>query len=150
MSVATKSSLKDQILAQLRTEILAGHLVPGTVYNAVGLAKKYGASRTPVREAILELESKGLVQVSTGVGFEVVKQSAKAIRHALEVREILETTALSAIADHLSPSQLKSARAIAGKLDKVAAAVNTLEYIERGLHLGTLGSLLCPISGVPG
>lgn len=137
MSVVVKSSLKDQILAQLRTEILAGHLAPGTVYNAAGLAKKYGASRTPVREAILELESKGLVRVSTGVGFEVVKQSAVAIRHALEIREILETTALVAIAGRLTSSQLQTARAMAGKLEEITAAVSTLEYIElnKSFHL---------------
>lgn len=137
MSLVVKSSLKDQILAQLRTEILAGHLVPGTVYNAAGLAKKYGASRTPVREAILELESKGLVHVSTGVGFEVVEQSAEAVRHALEVREILETTALVAIAGRLTPAQVNAARTIAGQLEKITAADDTLEYIElnKAFHL---------------
>lgn len=46
---------------RLRESILSGQMKPGEVYNEMALATEMGVSRTPVREALLELASQGLV-----------------------------------------------------------------------------------------
>ena len=54
-------SLTEQATAQIRAGILDGSLEVGQVYSAVELGKSLGVSRTPIREALLELERRGLV-----------------------------------------------------------------------------------------
>ncbi|MBX3194122.1 MAG: GntR family transcriptional regulator [Microbacteriaceae bacterium] len=130
MNMVARVSLKDQIVANLRTEILAGRLAPGEIYNAGDVAERYGASRTPVREALLELESKGLIHVSAGVGFEVVRLSPAAVRDYLEVRELLERTALRGIAGQLTHEQLDTARELASRLERLSVDGDAVEYLE--------------------
>src|SRR4051812_50109365 len=48
---------------QLQHAILEGALKPGERLRAEALAQRYGTSRTPVREALLQLEAQGLVEV---------------------------------------------------------------------------------------
>lgn len=141
MNMVAKVTLKDQIVANLRTEILAGRLAPGEIYNAGELAERYGASRTPVREALLELESKGLIHVSAGVGFEVVQLSPAAVRDYLEVRELLERTALRGIAGQLDAEQLATARSLAQRLETMSVDAEAVEYLaaNKEFHLYLVG-----------
>ena len=54
-------SLKEQAYELLRSAIIAGRLDPGSLYNETDLAQRLGVSRTPVREALLELSREGMV-----------------------------------------------------------------------------------------
>ena len=85
----TRTNFKDQVFVLIRDEIMAGILKPGTVYSMGDLATRYGASRTPVREALIELESKGIVRFFRGVGFGVIAPSSEYLRDTLQLREIL-------------------------------------------------------------
>ncbi|SIT12452.1 GntR family transcriptional regulator [Paracoccus saliphilus] len=51
----------DSVTSTLNELILLGELAPGTIISEVGLAKQFGVSRTPVREAIRKLSETGLV-----------------------------------------------------------------------------------------
>ncbi len=48
-----RSSLREQIVQRVRTEIIAGRSLPGTMYSVPSLAANLGVSTTPVREALL-------------------------------------------------------------------------------------------------
>jgi DNA-binding GntR family transcriptional regulator len=52
----------ERIHAQLRAAIMQGDFAPGAVLSQVQLARTYGVSRTPLREAIRRLEAEGLVE----------------------------------------------------------------------------------------
>lgn len=56
----------------------------------------------PVREAILELESKGVVTATRGVGFTVATPSASDSRDVMEIRKVLEAWTMERIAGTLS------------------------------------------------
>lgn len=126
-----RTNLKDQVAIALKTAILTGRLRPGTTYKSGELAKMYGASRTPVREAILELESKGLVDVIRGVGFRVAVPSAAEERDTIQIREILETWAVATVAGTLSADAVGQARRMIADLGPVAARNDLATYLGK-------------------
>jgi DNA-binding GntR family transcriptional regulator len=74
------------VVAQLRDAIVAGALEPGTLLREVALAKSLGVSATPVREAIGELASEGLVEVEAHRLKRVTPMDFKAIRDLILVQ----------------------------------------------------------------
>lgn len=52
----------ERIHERLRAAIMSGELTPGTVLSQVQLARTFGVSRTPLREAIRRLEAEGLIE----------------------------------------------------------------------------------------
>jgi DNA-binding GntR family transcriptional regulator len=59
----THASLVIDIACTIGAEILDGALPPGRDLNSVDLARRFGSSRTPVREALVMLEKQGLVEI---------------------------------------------------------------------------------------
>jgi len=118
--VVERDNLKEQIARALRLEILTGRMGPGTTYKMGSLAERYGASRTPIREAVLELAAMGLVEITRGVGFRVIDMSPKEWSDSLAVREMLEMPAMMSIVGKLGPAQLSEARRILERLGDCA------------------------------
>jgi DNA-binding GntR family transcriptional regulator len=58
------TSIVDEIIVKVGTDIIEGRLLPGDDLNSVELARAFGSSRTPVREALLTLEREGFVEIS--------------------------------------------------------------------------------------
>ncbi len=74
----------------IRSSIVSKRLAPGTVVAEASLAARLSVSKTPVREALLRLQSLGLVEPDGGRGLRVVAPSEDSIREAYEVRLVLE------------------------------------------------------------
>jgi DNA-binding FadR family transcriptional regulator len=55
-----EQNLREQVLQQVRAEIISGQSMPGSMYSVPTLAASLGVSTTPVREALLELTRSGL------------------------------------------------------------------------------------------
>ena len=64
-------SVKDQIAEQLRTDIISGDLAPNTKLNEKELAERFGLSRGPIRDVILQLTKEGLLISKSNVGASV-------------------------------------------------------------------------------
>ena len=60
---AARSRVRDAIIDYLREMILGGEMAPGDTLHESELTKRFGTSRSPVREALLHLEQDGLVQI---------------------------------------------------------------------------------------
>jgi DNA-binding GntR family transcriptional regulator len=88
-----RDSKSDQVYAALRDEILTGELRPGESLSALGVADRFGASRTPVRDAFLRLESDGLVSLIDRQGARVSPISIRGVRDLFEMRTLLEAKA---------------------------------------------------------
>lgn len=133
----TRTNFKDQVFVLIRDEIMAGILKPGTVYSMGDFATRYGASRTPVREALIELESKGIVRVFRGVGFEVVAPSAEYLRDTLQLREILETHAMVSIAGHLTSAEYQMAHDLMMEVHEIAISNDAIRYrkVDYDFHI---------------
>lgn len=80
-----------QIAQQVVEAILAQKIAPGDRLGEQELAEVFGVSRTLVREALMQLQARGFVEVRTRKGWYVVEPSVEEARDAFGARRILET-----------------------------------------------------------
>jgi DNA-binding GntR family transcriptional regulator len=91
--VSREESTGDSIAHALREEILAGVLLPGERLIEEAIAKRYGASRVPVREALNRLQSEGFVTIIRYRGAAVSETLVRDSRELLQIRRGLEILA---------------------------------------------------------
>ena len=94
-----RDSKADQIYSVLREEILTGGLRPGDSLSVLKIADRFGASRTPVRDAFIRLESEGLVSLIDRQGARVSPISIRGVRDLFEIRIMLEGQATRQVAE---------------------------------------------------
>ncbi len=83
-------SLGQQVFLQIRDSILSGAYKKGEELRELTLAGTLGVSRTPVREALRQLEMEGLVSIIPNKGAVVVGFSAEDLHDIYELRSVLE------------------------------------------------------------
>ena len=96
----TRSSapIRQKAYLYIQRNIAGGELAAGTAISELEIAKELGSSRTPIREAISQLIAEGLLEQSPGGGVLVVQFTRENIVDLCELREALETFALSKVA----------------------------------------------------
>ena len=97
--------LRDVVFKTLRQAILTGELKPGERLMEIHLANKLGVSRTPIREAIRQLELEGLVIMVPRKGAQVASITEKSLTDVLEVRLALEKLAVELACKRISYEQ---------------------------------------------
>jgi DNA-binding GntR family transcriptional regulator len=100
----------DIVAEKLKSEIIEGIRPPGTRLDERGLAEEFNVSRTPVREAIRQLASIGLLNDLGRGGIKVAKPDASAILDAFLVVSELEGIAARLAAQRMTPEQLRLAK----------------------------------------
>src|SRR5262245_41373471 len=88
-------TLDQQTVQRLRGDIRRGILKPGARIRQDALATQYGISRSPIREALRQLETEGLVVLEPHVGARVARLDLRDVREIFFLRERLEPLALS-------------------------------------------------------
>ena len=96
MKITRPKSLTEIAVAELRTRIIDGRLQLGEALSENALAAELGISKTPVREALLQLKLEKLVDVLPQRGTYVFRMAPGQIAMISELREILETSAVAA------------------------------------------------------
>ena len=92
-----RSTLSDRIYARLEDEILTGQLAPGSRLLIVPLAKRFGTSQAPVREAIRRLTEEGLAVTEPYVGTVLKVPSWTEVEEIYQLRTELEAYAVRRI-----------------------------------------------------
>ncbi|MFI7004730.1 GntR family transcriptional regulator [Nocardia sp. NPDC050175] len=93
MSQDAVDSKSEQIAADIRDAIRQGRLERGILYSSRELGEMFGASRTPVREALLKLADLGLVKIERNRGARVLGQDGRGIVDLCSLRVLLEPPA---------------------------------------------------------
>jgi DNA-binding GntR family transcriptional regulator len=106
-----RTRLKAQIVDFLRSQIIFGHLPPGTPLVERELAETLQISRIPVRDALQELEKEGLVVSTATNRRSVIRLTERDIRELYEVRLRLEDLAVEQAARNTSPTYQEQLRA---------------------------------------
>lgn len=83
-------SLADRLFLTLRSEIVEGHMAAGSKISEPELARRFDASRGSLREALMRLESLGLLERRVNVGARVVDLTERGLLELYDVREALE------------------------------------------------------------
>ena len=89
-SIIKKNTRAEVLLAKIETMIIDGVLRPGERLDETVLARQFGVSRTPVREAIRVLTAIGLVQNTGRQGAEVAQISVSMLIEMFELMAVLE------------------------------------------------------------
>jgi len=97
--------LSDQLREQIEEKIATGKLLPGQHLDETELANEFGASRTPIREALIQLASAGLVQIRPRRGAVVSTVSPHEIVEMFEVMAELEAMCARLAARRMSPAE---------------------------------------------
>lgn len=100
-----KKVLHLQVFNYLESAILDGHYKTNDILNEVQIAKELEVSRTPVREAIMQLESIGLVSSADGKGFAVSGISEKDLDDIYTIRIKIEGLAAKLSAKNITPDE---------------------------------------------
>lgn len=112
-----------RIADSLREGIFAGHHPPGARLAEIPLAEALGASRTPVRLALAQLEAEGLVLAAPGGGFLVRRFTLAEVDDAIAVRGQLEGMAARLVAEQgLAPADRHALDACLKAGDRALAA----------------------------
>jgi DNA-binding GntR family transcriptional regulator len=101
-----RTYLASTVYQALREAILRREFDPGEPLTEHDLCRRYGVSRTPVREALAKLEGDRLVRVVPKKGAFVRSSSADEIRELYEIREALEALVVRLAAPNLDDVEL--------------------------------------------
>ena len=108
MSQVRAQTAAMQVHDRLRQEIVTAALPPRMPLSEQELTARFGVSRTPIREALVRLESEGLVRKEANRPYRVRQVSSREYFQSMRLREILEGEAIANAIDKLDPKRLQA------------------------------------------
>ncbi len=135
-TLSERQTLSEQVYNELKEAIIAGDLVQGAKITEDELAKKYGISRGPLREALRRLESIRLLIKIPHAGMRVITLTPEMIEEIYIVREALEGMSARLAAERITDEEIEALNAL---LDKHA---NDIDKSDGKLYLQREGSLM--------
>ncbi|MBW1788509.1 MAG: GntR family transcriptional regulator [Deltaproteobacteria bacterium] len=141
----TRMTLRDQAEKALREMIAAYRFTPGTWINVDRLAKDLGVSRTPVCQALDNLEKNGFVTRSPGRGFRMALITLEMARDLYVVRGRLEGLAGRLAAKEISSENLAQMQSLLEKqrvtvLERNVVAYSKLDFKFHGIIYDACGN----------
>jgi len=118
----------------LRNRILTGALPPGARLDLDALCAEFGASRTPVREALLELSYEGLVEVAPRSGITVIGLTPRDVLDNFAILGTLAGKAAEWAAARMTPEELDHIRELATAVDRDDDLVTANWAFHRAVH----------------
>ncbi|MBU0465637.1 MAG: GntR family transcriptional regulator [Proteobacteria bacterium] len=130
LSKSSKNSLsiREKTYSLLKKQILTGQFQPKKRLTEESLAKKFGVSRTPVRDALHKLELEGLVKVAGARGFCVPEDSVEDMSEIFEIRAVLEGHALACVCKIITDEDIQSLKKLVQSAEQ-AFLSGKLEHI---------------------
>ena len=123
-------TLREKILNTIREAIRTGQLKPNQKIVEQVLAEQFGVSRTPVREALRQLEADGYVKVIPRKGVVVAPLSPLDVKEYYDIKGLLESYAAQMAAENMSDSALGRLEEINKEMAKMAEQKECARYSE--------------------
>jgi DNA-binding GntR family transcriptional regulator len=133
---AVPAAASQRVAEHLRAAILGGAIGPGQRVRQEDIARRLGASRLPVREALRMLEAEGLIENETNKGARVPRLDMHELDLIYQMRERLEPLALSESVPHLTDADLERLTKLQEEIEADTDVGHFLE-LDRELHLLT-------------
>jgi len=141
-------SMTSQLIVRFRDRILSGTYAPGSALRQDILAAEFGTSKIPVREALVQLQSEGLVDIFPNRGFQVRPLAGAELDEVFRLRLQIEPAAvalgakLATAADHIAAHKA---------LEQLNAALANEEFsasgrLNRAFHLLLIVPRLQPVA----
>src|SRR4026207_1226839 len=124
MSTKKRGLLRRSAYNSLKAMIITGQLPPGARVLVEDLAVKLNISRTPVREALNQLERDGLVMERPRQGYAVKEFDITMFRESFEVRELLDGHATELATSRLTSAVKQRLNGMIAECERLAALPN--------------------------
>jgi DNA-binding GntR family transcriptional regulator len=126
-------TLRNIIYQSIRDDITYGRLSPGERILENQLAEQFKASRSPIREALRQLEAEGLITFDTRKGISISKLSVKEVEEIYNLRCLLESHAARITAEKVTEEQLGYLKDLHSKLKRAAANSDLKSWIQNNI-----------------
>lgn len=148
MTASTEGDLvtSHRIAASLKDEILAGKYAPGARIRQEDIAEQYGASRSPVREALRMLEADGLVTLVANTGAWISQLSLRECEEMYQIRERVEPLLLRSSMLNLTEDDLERLATLAEQMEESHDVEKFLQF-DREFHLLTYSGATTALLG---
>jgi GntR family transcriptional regulator, rspAB operon transcriptional repressor len=140
-SVSRVATLSRQTYAVIRSSIKSGTIAPDGFYSEVQLAQALNISRTPVREALIELEREGLIEIIPQRGFRLRSISEAERQEAFELRRLIEANVVAKLAKDATEDDIDVLRGIVDDQARVVSDSAAFLDADEEFHL-TMPTLL--------
>jgi DNA-binding GntR family transcriptional regulator len=137
-------TLSRQLVQLMRQQIFSGVLKPGDRVVDSYLSRTMGVSRAPLREALKELESEGLIVTYPRRGTYVVELTDEDISELYSLRALLEGHAVARAIDNLDPGSIEL---LASILKEMQAAADQRDTLAVASHNMRFHMEICKLSG---
>ncbi len=115
-----RRTTSDTVADELRAAIVRGDFEDGMELNQVDLAREFGVSRVPIREALRQLKAEGLVTSEPHMRAAVVGHTLERVVEILELRVLLETYLMTRSAARMTATDFAELRALCVKMKRTA------------------------------
>ena len=130
MKVATKVSTVQRIERELMDEIAAGSLAPGTRLDEVGLAERFGVSRTPIREVLSRLTAHGIAVPGEKRGVFIAQYTREQLAQIFEAMHEIEAACARIASQRLTLLTRTEIEAAQAECIATAEAGDRLGYLR--------------------
>ena len=127
---AEKTTLAEELRSQLADDIVCGALPPGTPLDESDVARRFGVSRTPVREAIRQLTASGLVDSRAHRGAVVARPNIERLNSMFEAMAELEALCAGLSAERMTAPDRHGLEALHEQLRVMIQAGNPQRFHE--------------------
>lgn len=127
-------SLKEQVYEYLREQMRRGEILAGAVIDMEETSKRLGVSKTPLRDALLQLEMEGFVSIMPRRKVVVRELTADDIREYYEIIGSLESMALMKAFSNMGPAVLDALQRLNDAMRKAINGNNFDLYYERNVQ----------------
>ncbi|MDI6697354.1 MAG: GntR family transcriptional regulator [Candidatus Saccharicenans sp.] len=131
--VLNVKSLKEQVYDFLREQMRRGEILPGSVIDLEETSRKLGVSRTPLRDALLQLETEDFVTILPRRKVVVNLLTARDIKNYYEIIGALESIAILRAGDRLQPEDIDHLVQLNGEMKQAIEADDFDLYYEKNL-----------------
>ncbi len=130
-------SLKDQVYTQILNDIIEGVYKQSEILNEKPLIEKYGVSKSPVRDALIELCKEGVLHSHPRYGYEIVTISQKEVDDIIRFRLILEPECLRQAAGRIDSNDIRELKEFTNTYCRVEGKVSVWQHWEnnKAFHL---------------
>lgn len=140
-----QGSMSSRVYDLLREAIIQLKLRPGNLLSETELARQFGVSRQPVREAFIKLAEAGLVEIRPQRGTFVQLISRREVENARFIREAIEAAFARKAAEAAAPGTTALLRRIIERQEAAQAADDPVEFLRQDeeFHRAIADSIGC-------
>lgn len=142
--IKAESSLTTRVRESIREAIIEGTLEPGSLHSVQSLADIFKVSRTPVREALIDLAGADMVEFERNRGVRILETSVHDLEEILVLRILLEVPATHRATQRIDADGLSALRA---ELDAMAEAAESGDEATMMQHDRRFHELINTASG---